>query len=196
MPGSVVSVFSEPDEYQAGLRADGLLNMLVTESGQFRARLTRVTLDQIHLSAGDEHLARINFVAVPADTLFVSLAAEDQPVLTWNGMEMRAGEMITLGSGQQIHSRTEGPCHWGAIQIPAEELSQYARALSGAPFVLPPVAGWRAVARFAATAPPPSIGNPHSQGSVLSAGQQGGSARFGAANNPCPGRIPIAGAGR
>jgi len=58
-------------------------------------------------------------------------------------MEMRAGEMLTLGSGHQIHSRTDGLCHWGAIRIPAEELSQYARALSGGSFGLPPVARWR-----------------------------------------------------
>jgi len=143
MPGSVMSVFSEADEFQAALRADGVLNLLVTGHGQFRARLTRVTLDHIHLSADDEYLARIAFIAMPADTLFVSLPSDDQPGLIWNGMEMRAGEMLTLGSGHQIHSRTDGLCHWGAIRIPAEELSQYARALSGGSFGLPPVARWR-----------------------------------------------------
>jgi len=34
MPGSVISLFSELDEFQAALREDGLLNLLVTGTGQ------------------------------------------------------------------------------------------------------------------------------------------------------------------
>jgi hypothetical protein len=44
MSGSVTSVFSEPNEFQAALRPDGVLSLLVTGHGQFRARLTQVTL--------------------------------------------------------------------------------------------------------------------------------------------------------
>lgn len=107
MPGSVMSVFSEADEFQAALRADGVLNLLVTGHGQFRARLTRVTLDHIHLSAGDEYLARIAFIAMPADTLFVSLPADDQPGLIWNGMEMRAGRCLpSARATRYIRERT------------------------------------------------------------------------------------------
>ena len=63
MPGSVISLFSELDEFQAALREDGLLNLLVTGSGQFRARLTQVTLQHLYLSAADEQLSRIAFIA-------------------------------------------------------------------------------------------------------------------------------------
>jgi len=80
---------------------------------------------------------------VPADTLFVSLLAGDRPGPIWGGVELRVGEMITLGPGQRIHWRTDGLCHWAAIQLPAEELAQYVGALSGATFVVPPVARWR-----------------------------------------------------
>jgi hypothetical protein len=52
MPGSVISLFSEPDEFQAALREDGLLNLLITGGGQFRARLTQVRLNHMRLSAG------------------------------------------------------------------------------------------------------------------------------------------------
>jgi hypothetical protein len=54
MPGSVVSLFSERDEFQAALRGDGVLSLLVTDRGQFRARLTQVPLHHLRLSAGDE----------------------------------------------------------------------------------------------------------------------------------------------
>jgi hypothetical protein len=59
MPGSVTSVFSEPDDFQAALREEGALGMLVTGPGRFRARLTQVTLHRLRLLAAEEHLPRI-----------------------------------------------------------------------------------------------------------------------------------------
>jgi hypothetical protein len=106
MSGSVTSVFGEPDDFQPALRADGVLNLLVTGHGQFRSRLTQVALRHLHLSAGDEHLSRIAFVAVPADMFLVLLAIDDRPAPIWGGMEMRVGELITLGAGQRVHTRT------------------------------------------------------------------------------------------
>jgi len=71
MPGSVTSVFSEPQDFEAVLREDGVLGMLIIGRGRFRARLTQITLHRLRLSAAEEHLPRIAFVAVPADTVLV-----------------------------------------------------------------------------------------------------------------------------
>jgi len=76
MPGSVTWVFGEPKGFQAALCEDGVLSLLVTARGQFRARLTQVTLHNLRLSAGDEHLPRIAFVATPADTLLISFVSK------------------------------------------------------------------------------------------------------------------------
>ena len=143
MPGSVMSLFSELDEFQQALREDGLLNLLVTGSGQFRARLTQVTLHHLRLSAGDEYLSRIAFVAVPTDMLLVALPLGDRPAPIWDGVEMRVGEMITIGPGQRMHTRSDGPCQWGAIRLPVEDFVQYGRALRGATPLVPRVARWR-----------------------------------------------------
>src|SRR5215472_4290044 len=143
MPGSVVSLFSEPEELQAALREDGVLKLLVTGTGQFRARLTRVRLRHLRLSAGDEYLSRLAFVEVPGDTLFVSLPFDDRPAPIWGGINIRAGEIISLGPSQRVHARSSGPCQWGAIRLMAEEFVRYGSALSGAPFIVPPVARWR-----------------------------------------------------
>jgi len=140
MPGSVVSLFSEPDEFQAALREDCVLNLLVTGHGQFRARLTQVRLNHMRLSAGDEYLSRIAFAAVPEDMLFVTLPFRDRPAPIWCGIEMRVGEIITLGPGQRVHARTDGSSQWGTIQLAAEEFVRYAEALRGAAFIIPPVA--------------------------------------------------------
>ena len=143
MPGSVISLFSELDEFQAALREDGLLNLLLTGSGQFCARLTQVTLQHLRLSAGDEYLSRIAFVAVPANMLLVTLPLGDRPAPVWDGVEMRVGEMITLGPGERVHARSDGPCQWGAIRLPVDDFVQYGGALSGATPLVPAVARWR-----------------------------------------------------
>ena len=143
MPGSVISLFSELDEFQEALREDGLLNLLVTGSGQFRARLTQVTLHHLRLSAGDEYLSRIAFVAVPADMLLVTLPLGDRPAPIWDGVEMQLSEMISFGPGQQLHARSDGPCQWGAIQLTVEDFVQYGGALRGTTPIVPALARWR-----------------------------------------------------
>jgi hypothetical protein len=143
MPASVTSVFSEPDDFQTALRADGVLRLLVTGPGQFRARLTQVTLQHLRLSAGDEQLSRIAFVAVPANMIVVVLPVGDRPAPIWGGMGMQAGDMLTFGPGEHIHARTNGRCRWGTIRSPSEYLAQYRRALSGAELVIGPAARWR-----------------------------------------------------
>ena len=40
MPGSVTSVFSEAEDFEAALGEDGCLGLLIIGPGQFRARLT------------------------------------------------------------------------------------------------------------------------------------------------------------
>jgi len=57
MPGSVTSVFSEPGDFEAALREEGGLGLLVTGRGQFRARLTQVKLHRMRLSAAGAAVA-------------------------------------------------------------------------------------------------------------------------------------------
>src|SRR5271166_2504258 len=144
MPGSAMSVFGQSDDLQAALREDGVLGMLITGRGQFRARLTQITLHRLRLLAAEEHLPRIAFVAVPADAVLVLMPIGGGASPIWGGIRMRAGELITLGPDQRVHARTDGPCRWGTIRLPARELARYGRALSGAGFAVPRfVARWQ-----------------------------------------------------
>ena len=99
MTGSVTSVFGEPEDFEAALRADGVVSLLVTGHGQFRARLTQITLHGLRLSSGDEYLPRIAFIAIPAHAVLVSLPIGGGPWPVWGGMEMQTREIITLGPG-------------------------------------------------------------------------------------------------
>jgi AraC-like DNA-binding protein len=143
MPGSRASVFGETEDFQAALSADGVAGLLVTGRGQLRARLTQVRLDGWRLAAVEEEQPRTAFVAVPAGMVLISFPIGGGPSPVWAGIEIRNGEMITLGPGQRLHARTLGPCHWGAIQVPDQQLAGYGRVLSGAGFVVPPVARCR-----------------------------------------------------
>jgi AraC-like DNA-binding protein len=144
MPGSLASVFGELEDFEAALREDGVLGMLITGPGRFRVRLTQITLHRLRLLAAEEHLPRIAFVAVPADAVLVLLPIGSGSSPLWGGIGIRAGEIMTLGPGLRVHARTDGPCRWGAIRLPAEHLARYGRALSGAELAVPQlVARWQ-----------------------------------------------------
>src|SRR6516164_24986 len=143
MPGSRASVFGEAEDFQAALSTDGVAGLLVTGRGQFRARLTQVRLDGWRLAAVEEEQPRIAFIAAPAGMVLVSFPIGGGPSPVWAGSEIRNGEMITLGAGQRVHARTLGPCRWGAIRVPSQQLADYGRLMNGTGFVVPPTARWR-----------------------------------------------------
>ena len=137
MPGGGTSAFSEVEDFATALGTEGGLGLVVTEAGRFAARLTRVTLLHLDLAAADERLSRVAFVAAPSGRVLISFPLDDESRLIWGGMEVRAGEIATLGPGGQAHMRTEGPCRWGSIRLTASDLAGYGRALLGAAPALP-----------------------------------------------------------
>jgi len=142
MPGSVVSVFSEAEDFEVALRAEGALRLLVTGPGRFKARLTQVALHRLRLAAAEEQLPRIALVAVPTDMILVSLPRGRGPAPIWGGVRNGAGEIMTFGAGQRVHMRTDAPCRWNSVWLPATELVQYYRAMTGAIFAVPTAARW------------------------------------------------------
>jgi len=143
MPGSVTSVFSEAEDFETALREEGFLGLFVTGAGEFRARLTKVTLHHLRLSAAEERLPRLALVTVPADMTLVAMPRRGGPAPIWGGVRLGESEIITLGAGQRLHMRTDGPCRWGSIWLPAAELVSYGSALTGADFAVPSGARWR-----------------------------------------------------
>ena len=144
MPGSLTSVYGEPEEFQAALSGDGVNGLVITGPGKFRARLTQIMLDCLRLTAVEEELARVACVAVPAGAVLVSWAIGDNLPPVWGGIEMRPGEMLTLGPRNRIHAGTGGPSRWDTIRLPDKELFDYGRALCGPGLFVPPApAVWR-----------------------------------------------------
>jgi hypothetical protein len=142
MPGSVTSVFSEAEDFETALREEGCLGLLVTGPGAFRARLTQVALHRLRLSAAEEYLPRVALVTVPADMILIVLPYGNGPPPIWGGIGMRTSDIMTLGAGQRLHTRTDGPSRWGSIWLPAAALVRYGSALTGAIFAVPSAARW------------------------------------------------------
>jgi len=143
MPGSVTSGFSEAEDFAAALRAEGVFSLLITGAGEFRARLTQVTLHHLRLSAAEERLSRTALVAVPTDMILVGLARGRASAPIWGGTRLGMDEVMTLAAGQHLHIRTDGPCRWGSIWFPTAKLRSYGSALTGGTFAVPSAARWR-----------------------------------------------------
>jgi AraC family transcriptional regulator, ethanolamine operon transcriptional activator len=144
MPGSITSAFSEAADFEAALREGGCLGLLVTGTGAFRARLTRIALLQLRLSAAEEHLPRILLLAVPPDTILVALPGAGEPAPVLGGISMGPREIMTVGPGERLHMRSYGPYRWGAIWLPVSELVRYGSVMTGSAFAVPSCAlRWR-----------------------------------------------------
>lgn len=144
MPGSVTSVFSRRDDFEAALRNEVSVSVLITAYGQFHARLTQVELHRLRLSAAEVNLSLVGFLAVPARQVLVSFPIGDQPAPIWGATRPRNGEFMTFGPGHRTHLRTQGPCGWGSIWLPAPDLAACFHELTGATLTIPSAAHlWR-----------------------------------------------------
>jgi AraC-like DNA-binding protein len=137
MPGSSVSAFGEPDDYEAALRVESGFDLLVTGRGEFRAQLTRISLPRIHLLAGEENLSRIAYISLPQRMVRVSLPVRSGTRLFWEGNPSHSGEIVSHASGHRWHERTEGSSRWQTIWLSMNDLRTYGRAIIGATFAVP-----------------------------------------------------------
>jgi AraC-like DNA-binding protein len=207
MPGSVTSTFSEPEDFEDALRKEGCRGLVVTGRGQFRARLTQITLHRLRLSAAEEQLSRIAFITIPNDVIVTAFPIDDGTAPVGGRVQTRSLEIMVLSPGEQVHLRTDGPRRWGAIWFPVEELAQYGSAMNGVPFVTPAATRhWcppreairrlrslhAAAIRMAATRPQALVDSDAARGleqqlidatvDCLSAGSAGEGARYGGRN--------------
>ena len=136
MPGSGTSSFTDPDDYEAGLRW-AQMNLLVT-SRDFRARLTWAELHCVRLLRSQEDLPRIAYVSLEPALVFVTFPTTVDPPPVWRGVEVQSGTIMFHSRGERLHQWMRGPCVWSLMALLPKDLQDYCRALSGKPFFLPP----------------------------------------------------------
>jgi AraC-like DNA-binding protein len=144
MSDCVTSTFSEPEDFEAAMRAEGCLSMLITARGRFQARLTRISLGEMSLSAAEEKLPRIAFVAAPSNTVLMLFSIGKATTPVCGGIAINSGEFVALRPGTRCHARAGDACRWGMIFLQADQLINYGAALTGAAFSLSHLAkSWR-----------------------------------------------------
>src|ERR1700749_4245537 len=131
MPSSLVSTFSDSDEYFATIR-DLRIDGLVLRRGEFRAESTHIDLHQLFIYRSDEDLPRIMKVT-PSGTRAGIVFTTDpgQPSMLINGIEIADGQISRNGLDWEWYLRSSAPCRWGSMSLTPEDLAAASKAIIG-----------------------------------------------------------------
>ena len=144
MPSFSTSTFSEPDEFEAALRRQTDVDLLVTERGDFRGRITQVGLHLLHMAVADETVPRVAFVSMRPDIVLMWWAIGRPGSQIWCGAPALADEVMMLGPGDRAHAHTQGASRSAALWISATDFDRYSQTLTGAPVrALNRASSWR-----------------------------------------------------
>lgn len=129
------SIFTDADGYQASLQ--DTLDLLVINPRDFNARLTWVELPHLQLLRAVESSARIAYLRLSGQQVFVFFATRRGPPLVHGGQELQFGDLVWQGQSARGHQRTTQGCHWGSLAITAQTLSSFGRSIAGQAFIAP-----------------------------------------------------------
>jgi AraC-like DNA-binding protein len=124
------AVFAGPDEYCAAIKA-AKVDLFVTAGGEFKGRLTRLTLGRLHVLRGQENLPRIAFVALSPAQVHISFRASRLSGLIYCGLGLNPGDLVFHSRGERAHQRTTGEGDWCFISLSPGELAACSKALTG-----------------------------------------------------------------
>jgi hypothetical protein len=133
--GSATSTDSE----DFGLNMPGAtISIVLTSPGDFKARLTWVTLPHLGLVRCTEHVPRVACMTLAPGSVVVSFPTRRKPPPIWQGVEILLGEIALHSCGEQVFQRTVGDSHWGFISVAPEALANFAGAISSVEPAQPP----------------------------------------------------------
>ena len=84
-----------------------------------------------------ESLARVAYVTLPNDAVFISFSSDAALPLIWRGLRLEPGEILLHGRGERLHQRTLGPSSWGLIWLPPASLAAFGKTVTGRAFAAP-----------------------------------------------------------
>jgi AraC-like DNA-binding protein len=136
MIASGTATFTNPGDYQANFIGANI-NLALTGSGEFKARLTWINLRGLRLVRSRETLPRISFVKFAPGTVVVAFPTSFDPPQIWGGAKLVRGAFIFHSVGERVHQRTSGASQWGFISLAAKDLAACGRILTGIDLVAP-----------------------------------------------------------
>jgi hypothetical protein len=142
MPSSAVRIFTDPDEYFAGIR-NLQIDGLVVERGAFRAESTRIDLHRLWMHRIDESLARIMRITPSGKRSLILFATDpDQPKMQVSGIETSQDQIPMFGLDRPYYLRSSAACGWGTMSLTPEDLAAASEAVIGRPVTPPSFPRW------------------------------------------------------
>ena len=135
MPEGGSSIFTDADGYQAHMQ--DILDLVVLQPREFHARLTWADLPNLRLLRAREGSARVGFMTLPADRVFVTFPARSDSALLYGSVGLQFGDLMLHSRGERLHQRTTAACEWASISIAPDALSAFGRSLSERHLVAP-----------------------------------------------------------
>jgi AraC-like DNA-binding protein len=133
---SGTATFTNPDLYQSSI-GETNIELTFTAGGDFKARLTWLNLGQLRVVRGCENIPRIAYFSLrPGRAIFVF--PTNSASATWNGVELRVGDVVFCGACECTHHWTTGHSEWGLVSLPFEQLAACGWALTGSEMALSP----------------------------------------------------------
>jgi AraC-like DNA-binding protein len=119
MANIVQMTFSDPRDYERGVRLAEVNDHVVSERGAFNATLTIMNVGRVWLQSGSDNLARTMRVAIDNPRRSLAFLADWQaaPVIQ-SGAEFGASDVVSFGQNSSHFQRTFAPIHWAGMSLP------------------------------------------------------------------------------
>ena len=128
MAESGTAVFTNPDDYRAGL-SYASVDLVFAEQGEFKGRLTWLKLHNFHIFRGRENLSHIAYISLAPNRTLVSFPLASSAPKVWNGVELQPSDIVLHSPGERGHQWSKGTSHWGLISLPSGQLPYYCKTL-------------------------------------------------------------------
>jgi AraC-like DNA-binding protein len=131
MPGSAVMNFTDPQEYEAAVRATNI-RLVVSAPGTFRAKLTWVDLGRVWAQRAEVSLPTVTYSALTKGRtmIFLQFDPGQAPILN-SGVEARPSEIVSYAANSEHHYRTVSKYHCGGMSLKSEDLARFGEILAG-----------------------------------------------------------------
>lgn len=137
MPKGGSSVVTDADGYQSIIQ--DILDLLALQPRAFHARLTWAELPNLQLLRAKEASARLGFMRLPPDQVFVTFPTRQDSALLYGGLILRFGDLMFHALGEHRHQRTAAACEWASIATTPATLAAFGRTLFEQTLVPPKV---------------------------------------------------------
>src|ERR1700677_1799598 len=101
MPDGGSTIFTDAYGYQANLQ--DILDLLVLQPREFRARLTWADLPNLQLLRVRETSGRVGYMTLPDDRVFVTFPTGKDSALVYGSVTLRFGDIMFHCLGERRH---------------------------------------------------------------------------------------------